>query len=199
MTDQFERRLRDADPATRDVESSRTPRARALMEQIMSESTIEASTTDRTTPGSSSRRLILAVAAAAIVVAGIVAAVTTGGDDDTTTLALRADSSDATLSSCLAVSAAVLAPVDVAFDAEVTSVDGSTVTLDVSRWYQGGDADTVTVENPDAGKAALIDGVDFAVGERYLVSATGGAVNSCGLSGVFSPQLEALYVDAFPG
>ncbi len=57
----------------------------------------------------------------------------------------------------------------------------------------------VTVENTAVGQPALIEGVEFTVGGRYLVTATDGVVGGCGLSGAYSPELESLFVAAFPG
>ena len=61
----------------------------------------------------------------------------------------------------------------VAFDGTVTEIDGDHVTFDVERWYRGGEGDTVTATAPDLvpNSAALVGGVGFEEGERYLVSA----------------------------
>ncbi len=205
MTDQIRVRLQAADPAPRDVESSRSPRARALMEQIMSETTPVQSATGEPPPEpagsrwSSSRRWLLSAAAVAIVVAGVAAALVARGGDDAGTLALTSADAGPAMGMCIQITPDVLAPADVAFDGTVTAVDGSMATLDVEHWYKGGPASTVTVENTAVGQPALIEGVEFAVGSRYLVTATDGVVGGCGLSGPYSTELESLYAQAFPG
>jgi hypothetical protein len=112
-------------------------------------------------------------------------------------LELTAGESDA-LASCIMMTPEIIAESEVAFAATATAVDGETVTLEVTKWYTGGDATTVIVTAP-AGFEALIGSVPFAVGENFLVSATDGVVNYCGMSGLATPELQALYDAAFPG
>ena len=45
----------------------------------------------------------------------------------------------------------------------------------------------------------LIGGVTFEPGQQYLITATDGVVNYCGFSGPVSPELQALFDQAFPG
>jgi hypothetical protein len=84
-----------------------------------------------------------------------------------------------------------------AFAATATAVEGETVTLAVDRWYAGGDATTVEL-HAQPGMTALIDGFEFQVGESYLITATEGTVNFCGASGPATPELTALFDQAFP-
>jgi hypothetical protein len=70
------------------------------------------------------------------------------------------------------------------------------ITIDVDRWYRGGDADLVTIGIQDSSTVAL-DGVDFQEGERYLVTATNGVINGCGFSGPATPELEQAFEEAF--
>lgn len=102
------------------------------------------------------------------------------------------------MASCLPVSADVLAPVPLAFAGTATEVDGERVVLDVTTWYAGGDAETVEL-TATAGMEALIGGIEFEVGQPYLVSAYDGIVSYCGLSGPATPELQAVYDAAFPG
>jgi hypothetical protein len=85
-----------------------------------------------------------------------------------------------------------------AFAGTATSVEGEVVTLTVDEWFVGGDAVTVRLLAP-AGFEALIGGIAFEEGASYLVSATGGTVNYCGFSGESTPELVALYEEAFGG
>ncbi|WP_108667724.1 hypothetical protein [Euzebya rosea] len=100
------------------------------------------------------------------------------------------------LASCMALDVAVLAGMSPALAATATTVDGEAVTLSVDRWYAGGDADTVVLHAP-AGLQALIGGIDFVVGEQYLITASDGIVNYCGYSGPASPELTAAFDEAF--
>jgi hypothetical protein len=153
------------------------------------------------------RRRHLLLAAAAGAVAAVAAAVLvvvgpSGGDEPgsgsaPTTLALSAPPGDAA-GSCLMFSVDVLREMPVALAGTVTSVDAGSVTLDVDRWYRGGDADRVTITVPDTNSVAL-DGVDLRPGERYLLTATDGTVNGCGYSGPADPQLESAFAEAFGG
>lgn len=100
--------------------------------------------------------------------------------------------------SCIRPSAEVLAPVEMAFAGTASVVDGERVVLDVTRWFTGGVAGQVELTAP-SGMEALTGGIPFEVGGQYLISAFGGVVNYCGLSGPATPELQAMYDQAFPG
>lgn len=116
------------------------------------------------------------------------------GDD---TLALTADGS--TTAKCAMPSAQILATFDTAFEGTVTSIDDGTVTLEVDRWYAGDEASTVTVEAPSKALEDLLMAVDFREGRTYLVSADNDRVTLCGFTAETSPELEALYAEAYAG
>lgn len=206
MTDELEQRLRAADPspATRAVDPARSPRARHLMERVMTD--LEASPPipiDDRPPRSPGRGLLLAAAAAVALVVGIGVVALSGDDARTTTnLAIQAED-PAVMGSCMALTPDVLADVDAAFDGTVTAITGDEVTLEVSRWFTGGDADDVVVTQvaglAGGDQTVSVYGVDFTVGDRFLVTAAGGMVNGCGWSGPFDPDLEAVFLEAFPG
>lgn len=147
---------------------------------------------------------VLGAAAAAVVAAlGVGAVALTSGDDDggsndpQTTLALKAPPGGA-MQSCVMFSVDFLRPMSTAFDGTVSGIEGQTVTLDVNRWYKGGDADVVEVKNFDTSMTSL-DGLDFEDGKRYLVTATDGQVNVCGFSAEYSDEMAAAYAEAFGG
>ena len=100
---------------------------------------------------------------------------------------------------CAMPSAEVLSTFGTAFEGTVTSVEGGTATLEVDQWYAGGDAPTVTVEAPSKSLEDLLLAVDFQEGGTYLVSADGDRVTLCGFTAETTPELEALYAEAFPG
>jgi hypothetical protein len=91
---------------------------------------------------------------------------------------------------------AFLAEMPIAFEGTATEVGDDRVTLEVDRWFKGGDADEVTLTAP-AGLEALIAGIDFQEGTSYLISATDGTVNYCGYSGEVTPELTAGFEAAF--
>ncbi len=119
-----------------------------------------------------------------------------GADTETGTLALTADGSNA--GKCAVPSAESLATFDTAFAGTVTSIDGGTATLSVDEWYAGAGADTVTVDTPSQDLQDLLMAVDFEEGQTYLVSAQDDRVTLCGFSAEKTPELEALYAQAFP-
>lgn len=111
------------------------------------------------------------------------------------TLALTADGSMA--GKCAVPSAETLATFDTAFAGTVTSLDDGTATLSVDQWYAGEEAATVTVESPSRDLQDLLMAVDFREGRSYLVSATDDRVTLCGFTAEESPELQALYDEAF--
>lgn len=101
------------------------------------------------------------------------------------------------LASCLPVDAETLSEMAPAFKATATEVDGETVTLTVDTWYAGADRAEAVELHATQGLEALIGGIDFQVGEQYLISATQGSVNYCGYSGPADATLTALFEEAF--
>lgn len=100
---------------------------------------------------------------------------------------------------CAVPNARVLSSMDVAFEGTVTRADATSTTLEVERWFAGGDTDLVTVVTPSQELRDRGMAVDFQQGKTYLVSASDGAVSLCGFSAETSPELEATYEQAFPG
>ena len=158
-------------------------------------------------------RSVLAVPVLVLALAGLAAC---GSDDsdkiaaDTseTTSATTTDSSSepvelvadaSTAGKCAVPSAQTLATFDTAFSGTVTSLEDGTATLAVDQWYAGGDAGTVTVTTPEKDLAALLMAVEFEKGKSYLVSATDGRVTLCGFTAETTPDLQALYDEAFAG
>lgn len=196
----------DPAPAGTPVDPVTSPRARELVERIMQ--TLDTDNVPSDDLAARRRRRPLLLAAAGGVAALVGGALVLGGqfggqqslpiaEDPTTTLALEAPG-DTLSASCMIFSVDVLREMPVALGGTVTTVEPGSVTLDVDRWYRGGDADLVTISVPENNSAAL-DGVDFRSGDRYLITATDGTVNGCGYSGPAEPQLEGAFADAFGG
>ena len=146
-------------------------------------------------------KIVAGIAAAAVVAVGTAAIIGNsgggGGETATSPLELSLGDGNAT-SSCIRFDVALLADMSPAFAGTATAVEGETVTLNVDRWYTGGDAAITTVVlRGSSGLPAIIDGFQFEVGKQYLITATEGNVNFCGYSGVVTPELTAAFEAAF--
>lgn len=66
---------------------------------------------------------------------------------------------------------------------------------------RGGKCDRalVAIALPAGITSAALDGVDFVVGDQYLVTATDGFVNGCGFSGPATSEFETAFTSAFGG
>jgi hypothetical protein len=200
MTDDLRNRIQRLDPMPPGVPtvSATTPPSRQRLEDIMATDLSEP--TRQTRPAA--RWAPAAAAAALVVVAAIGVGALRGGGTDPDVVAgppleLTLGAQDP-MAMCLAFDVAILAEMPVAFEGTVTAVDGDRVTLTVDRWFEGGDAAEVTLIGP-AGLEALIDGIAFAKGSQYLITATDGQVNYCGFSGASTPGLRAAFEQAFGG
>ncbi|MFN2539287.1 MAG: hypothetical protein ABR549_14215 [Mycobacteriales bacterium] len=184
----------DPAPALDPVES---PRAPELLERIMSTPVLTPTETDA---GPRRRRLVALAAVAAAAAAVAIGVVALNGSSEPakapTTLALTLPSSNV-MQSCLRFDVAILKDMSPAFAGTVTSVGNGKVVLDVDHWYAGAPADRVELAVPEPNSAATLDGVDFEVGKRYLVTAAQGNVNGCGYSGLATPDLEKAFTEAF--
>lgn len=115
---------------------------------------------------------------------------------DRTALSLSAAAPPAT-ARCRAVTAEGLRGMETAFLGTVTAVDDETVTLEVERWYTGGDVDVVEVLNPPAFGVALEGQPELDPGRRFLITAVEGRVTACGFSAPYSEGLERMFLRAF--
>ena len=200
-------RLRDADPSAH-LPAADPDRVARLLEDTMSNDTMtesrRAGTRNRSPltwlVAAAAVALIAAAAAFALLPRGSDPATPTAGSDPTTAapavteLAMPA----AAAGRCMVPSARMLQSAAYAFDGTVTGIDQGVVTLQVDRWYAGGDSDLVEVDQGSADLAALILAPRFEVGERFLVAGSqDGSVMVCGFSGRYTPQLADLYTQAF--
>jgi hypothetical protein len=203
--DELRNRLARLDPqAATPVDPITSPRAQDLLERTMTTQT-ELMNESPTDPPRRRRGLTM-VAAASVAAAGIVAAVVMTNDGPTapakkTNLTLTGPAAAApgrpgVINSCIRFDVELLKAEPVAFAGTVTDVQPGSVTLDVTKWFKGGTADTVTVTTRDGGTIAL-DGVEFVQGKDFLVSADQGTVATCGYSGPEDPTLRKAFEDAF--
>ncbi|HSJ27207.1 MAG TPA: hypothetical protein VLB67_03290 [Acidimicrobiia bacterium] len=187
--DQLRKRLAASNPSppSEPVDPITSGRARALMEDIMSTQTMER----RVEP----RRVRLVGAVAALLAVTIGAASMLGLGSDKEPLILTANGSDA-MAMCLPFDIETLRGMSPAFGGTVVELTDSVATLEVDRWFVGGDAEVVEIQYTP-GFEALIGTPTLEVGQRYLITATDGVVNGCGYSGVATPDYEASFVEAF--
>lgn len=83
--------------------------------------------------------------------------------------------------------------VSLAFVGTVTAVDGDQVTIAPSTTFTGRPDATIRIAAPANPEAA----VTFEPGGTYLVAASSGSIVGCGFSGPVTPELQALYSEAF--
>ncbi len=105
----------------------------------------------------------------------------------------------ATAGRCAAFSVEVLRGAEQAFAGTAVTVDDQEVVLRVDHWYRGGDAALVRLTPGGTAPPGLDEGLGFAEGRRYLVSADGGVVTPCGFSAPWSPAMATAYTEAFEG
>ena len=137
-----------------------------------------------------------AVVALAILAVAIGFIVTRDGGASAAPLTLSAGS-DAT-ASCMPFDVQTLAGMSTAFAGTVTQLESGAITMDVDRWYIGGDAQTVRLTTIDDAQA-LLGGFPFEVGSQYLLTASNGALNYCGYSGPATPEFQNSFNTAFAG
>jgi len=185
--DELMARLRAADPLP-DLPPLTPERLDQLLEDTV---------TSTAAPTRRPRALLLAAAAAAgVVVVGGGALYLTGQDGGTTTLALAPGGGPAAI--CAALTPDGLAGNDVAFAGRVTSIAGGVVTLQTTQRFAGDVGDVVEVNQ---GEGGVVDGapIVFEEGQSYLLTADGGTIGSCSGSGPDTPELRALFDEAFGG
>jgi hypothetical protein len=205
--DELRARLQAADPARRDAPAD------SWIDELV-EATMDEQGTGpdigrdigRARPGRS--RWLAAGAAAAVAVIAVGGyAIFAGANDDgsgnrreeaRTELALTLPKGDP-MQMCIQFSVDILRPMETAFAGTATDVAGDQVTLDVDRWYKGGDADVVKLTGSTDAGVMLEGGIRFTEGERYLVTATDGSVNGCGFSSVWSQEMADAFEAAFGG
>ena len=188
--DDLRARLRRADPAA-DLPPLDTSR---LLESTMTATT---TTPRRTTP-------LLTLAAAALV---LIAALGTWWllrpADEPAAPTAAPTVTDLTApgiaAKCVEPSADRLrAAADFAFAGTVTGIDGSTVTLTVTKVYRGAGTDQVRVAQAGDTSETMLGSGKFETGRNYLVAAAQGSMLICGYSGeAASPGIEELYLSAF--
>ncbi|MEO5885893.1 MAG: hypothetical protein ABIQ58_10305 [Candidatus Limnocylindrales bacterium] len=102
------------------------------------------------------------------------------------------------MASCLMYDPATLPTFDIVFDGTVSAIDGNQVTFNVNDGWKGADG-SITLTAQDLGVALVGPMPDFAVGGRYLVTAAGSNINSCGYTLDYDAETAATWAAAFGG
>ena len=97
---------------------------------------------------------------------------------------------------CMAPSVDRLAQADVAFDGTVEEITGSNVEMRVDSWFTRATDESVVITTLRGTRTTEAIPI-FRRGDRYLVAASGTTVIVCGVTDVWSPELEVLYQRAF--
>ncbi|MEP9382620.1 hypothetical protein [Nocardioides sp. KR10-350] len=147
------------------------------------------------------RLLVLAAIVPAVVIAAILIRILVDRPHDsnlhpaTQTVTVPAD---APASGCGKADADALAGQEDAVEATVTSVSGTTVTLEPKRVFKGERSQRIELQLPSATPAPALRLPTFQDGHTYLLAiATDGTLSGCGLTGEESGSLESLYSQAF--
>ena len=91
-----------------------------------------------------------------------------------------------------------LATRDIAFDGTVASSNGDEVTFTVDNWFTGGTGDSVTLQAMGiAPDTITMAGPALEIGERYLVSGSGGNVWSCGFTMTYDTSIASEWAGVF--
>ena len=100
--------------------------------------------------------------------------------------------------SCIRYDPSTLPTFDIVFDGTVTAIDGDQVTFDVQTGWKGAD-DSITLTAPESNIAITGPAPEFKVGGRYLVTAAGSTMNSCGYTLDYDADTAASWAAAFGG
>jgi hypothetical protein len=200
MDDELQRRVANSGPNIVDAVAPVTSQeAQRLLEKILMTPIDDTSFADTKVahgrrPVRAKRSWQVAAGFGVAAIAGLGAFAIIGGptEPESQTIAYSIGEFDPLTASCLPVADISLEPTAEGFAGTVTTIDSATVTIQVSKWYRGGPADTVVLTAPSPDAAAL-DGVSFVVGEDVLVTASNGVVGGCGTSGPATPELQAQF------
>ena len=98
--------------------------------------------------------------------------------------------------SCIRYDPSILPSYDIVFDGTVTAIDGKQVTFDVNTGWKGAKA-SITLTAPESNIAITGPAPEFKVGGRYLVSAAGTTINTCGYTLDYDADTAAAWAAAF--
>lgn len=188
-------RLRAADPVRADdVPGASLARVQAMVqEHVMSDTKFDPSV--RPTRGPLAKLAGVGIAGAfALALAFSAGFGLPGGGGPTPTD--PAGGGGGAIGSCIRYDASILPTFDVVFDGTVTAVDGDRVTFDVNTGWKGADG-SITLTAPESNVALTGPTPEFSVGGRYLVTAAGANINTCGFTLDYDADTAAEWAAAF--
>lgn len=106
------------------------------------------------------------------------------------------DGGGGAIASCIRYDPSILPTFDVVFDGTVTAVDGDQVTFDVNTGWKGASG-SITLTAPESNIALTGAAPEFSVGGRYLVTAAGTNINTCGFTLDYDADTAAEWAGAF--
>ena len=87
---------------------------------------------------------------------------------------------------------------EVAFDGTLASADGDQVTFTVHDWFTGGSGDSATLNAGGLAPGTITSlGASLELGQRYLVSGSGGNVWSCGFTMTYDTGIANQWATVF--
>jgi hypothetical protein len=98
--------------------------------------------------------------------------------------------------SCIRYDPSILPSYDVVFDGTVSGIAGDQVTFDVNTGWKG-EKGSITLTAPESNIAITGPAPEFKVGGRYLVSAAGTTINTCGYTLDYDADTAAAWAAAF--
>jgi hypothetical protein len=190
--------LRQANPVSADrLPSAKLARVRArVQENVMTDNQPSA---DR---GWAERRRRRAIGFAGVAgVAGVAIAVVAFGFGGSLPGITPGASEGGGMGMCIQFDQEMLAQQEYAFDGTVTAVDGESVSFTIATSYRGDGAGAVTLTEVGLGGGVTTSGslVNFQVGDRYLVSGSGGVITGCGYSQAYDDAAAAEWASIFGG
>ena len=118
--------------------------------------------------------------------------------ESVSTLQLSAGGLNVSAAPCPVVNPARIARATIAFKGSVTAVGEGIVKLRVVTNYTGVNTEMVTV-SASQGVDYWLGPIAWEPGSNYLITANAGLIQFCGQSGKATPDLQAIFDEAFPG
>lgn len=191
--------VRGADPLDRlDVPKDTTgAHARALFQEVTSMETMEREPTVQIRPARR-RRLALATAAAAVALVAVGSVAVLSGNDSVPDEQIAGGVPIASAAMCVeSYDLITLANRDLALEGTLASINGEQVTFTVNRWFTGGTGEEITLDANGLTGITSAGGPGFEVGQRYLVSGSGGFVWGCGFTMTYDTNIANQWATVF--
>ena len=174
--------------------------ARALFQEVTSMQTTEPKTTEAPRRPVR-RRLVMAISTSTAIAAVVVGVAITNNPDQPTENIVGGEPIASAAMCVETYDLGTLANREVAFDGTLETIEGDNVTFTVNRWFTGGSGSTVTLDSNGLAGGAItsVGGPSLEIGERYLVSGSGGFVWACGFTMTYDTDIANQWAEVFAG